>query len=368
MKVAHVFIRMPVGGAEDLVGDILRASPKNIETKVVCLCELGRVGEGLRERHPESVELLPCVRGKRFRTAAVAELAHWLTHNEIQLVHTHVYNAHVYGVLSARKAGIPVVMHHHKTHAQMRMRRKWVLRWLSRRAAAHITLSEQTRKDFSSAFHIPLSRIRCFVNPVDEDTFQPCRDLARLRSSLGLEPQQPLIGTVASLSPQKNHGLNVEMVTHLNGMGFNGRFLTFGEGGERSNLESAVEQAALTNFDLMGARRPISPWMQALDIFVLASTWEGQPMALLQALASGLPIAATRIEGNEAVLGSDHPALFDLDDPRAYAQTVWRLLSQPTFRQKVLRHQAVRRETLPTLQHYVNDLSSFYEGLASPAD
>lgn len=365
MKVAHVFIRMPIGGAEDLVGDIMRTAPARIETKILCLTELGRVGAGLQDTSPNNVSLLGCLRGKRFSPATVSKLADWLIQNGIQLVHTHVYNAHIYGVLAARKAGIPVVMHHHKTLAKMRLRRKWVLRWLSHRAAAHITLSDQTRQDFASAFRVPLDRIRVFINPVDEETFQPPQDRSALRRSLGLSPDLPLIGTVASLSPQKNHGLNVAMVSHLNEQGFTGRFLTFGEGGERSHIEQAIQQAGLTNFDLQGARRPIAPWIQALDAFVLASTWEGQPMALLQALACDLPIAASRIEGNEAVLGADHPALFDLDDPTGYANVVNRILKEPDFRRDVLNHQTRRRTTLPTLQNYVAELATFYEGVVS---
>jgi hypothetical protein len=53
MKVAHVFIRMPVGGAEDLVGDILRTVPEGVDMRVVCLQELGKVGESLQQQFPD---------------------------------------------------------------------------------------------------------------------------------------------------------------------------------------------------------------------------------------------------------------------------------------------------------------------------
>ena len=361
MKIAHVFIRMPVGGAEDLMGDILRTAPAGTEMRIVCLQELGKVGEALRDQFPGQVELLPWVSGKRFRFGAVLKLAKWLREQSVQIMHTHVYNAHVYGVLAARRAGIPAVMHHHKTYATMRWRRKLVLRALSHRTAAHITLSAQTRADLCRAFGIAPERVRVFINPMDEDTFHPAADRAALRQSLGLNATTPLIGTVAALTPPKNHLLNVTMTVKLNQLGFAGRFLAFGEGGERTRIAEAAQQQKLVNFELMGSRRPIAPWVQALDVFTLGSTWEGQPLALLQAMACELPIVASRIEGNEAVLGPEHPALFEVSDATAYAATVCRTLNDATFRSAVLAHQRRRRSELPTLRDYSRNLAEFYQ-------
>lgn len=365
MKVAHVFIRMPVGGAEDLVGDILRTVPEGVDMRIVCLQELGKVGESLQQQFPDHVKLLPWVPGKRFRLGAVLKLARWLREEGIQLMHTHVYNAHVYGLLAARRAGIPAVLHHHKTYANMRWRRKIILRALSHRAAAHITLSAQTREDLCRVFGISPGKVRVFINPVDEDTFHPAANSEQLRRSLDLNADAPLVGTVASLTPPKNHLLNVEMTSKLNELGFTGRFLAFGEGGELTRIAEAISQQKLSNFDLMGARRPISPWMQALNIFTLGSTWEGQPMVLLQALACELPIVASNIEGNAAVLGSDHPALFDVTDASAYANTVWRVLNDEVFRAAILAHQRRRKAELPMLCHYTRELIEFYQPLVS---
>lgn len=361
MKIAHVFIRMPVGGAEDLVGDLLRTAPVGTEVRVVCLQELGRVGASLQEQFPNQVVHLPWVPGKRFRLGAVLRLARWLRQEGIQIVHTHVYNAHVYGVLAAWRAGIRCIMHHHKTYAEMRWRRKLVLRALSHRAAAHITLSAQTRVDLCHALDIASEKVRVFVNPVDEDTFHPPKNRSQLRQLHGLSQDQALVGTVASLTPQKNHLLNVSMVKQLNTLGFTGRFLLFGEGKERERIAEAAARIPPDGFTLMGAKRPIAPWMQALDVFTLGSTWEGQPMVLLQALACGLPVVASRIEGNEAVLGEDHPALFDVADAESYARTVWRVLRDDAFRTQVLEHQNRRKASLPVLRDYARNLVAFYQ-------
>lgn len=87
-------------------------------------------------------------------------------------------------------------------------------------------------------------------------------------------------------------------------------------------------------------------------------------MALLQALACGLPIVASNIEGNAAVLGSDHPGLFDVNDASAYAENVWRVLNNTSFRTAILEHQTLRRAQLPSLRDYSCALAEFYRSVA----
>ncbi|MDB6003635.1 MAG: putative glycosyltransferase, partial [Prosthecobacter sp.] len=153
MKAMHVFISMPVGGAEDLVLSVVRNSQPGAAAEIVCLGELGVVGEEA-SHHGLAVYHLPLVRGKRFNLLAVFRLARWLRAQGVDVVHSHVYNAHVYAVLAARWAGIPAVMHHHKTFNRERRRRWLIMRALARWTAAQITLSEKTREDLIDALGI----------------------------------------------------------------------------------------------------------------------------------------------------------------------------------------------------------------------
>ena len=187
MKIAHVFIRMPVGGAEDLVGDILRTSPAGVDTRIVCLRELGKVGAALQEQFPGKVELLPWAPGKRFRLGAVLKLAHWLREQGIQLVHTHVYNAHVYGV--CRRAP----RRHSRRNASSQDPCGDALAAedpaacaVPPRRGAHHPFPRRRGRICAACLASPPEKVRVFVNPVDAVTFHPAADRARLRESLGL--------------------------------------------------------------------------------------------------------------------------------------------------------------------------------------
>jgi glycosyltransferase involved in cell wall biosynthesis len=336
MRIAHVFISMPVGGAEDLVLSIVRGTP---QAQAVCLKELGVAGESAAA-DGLAVTLLPILKGKRFSPTAVWRLSRWLRDQHIDIVHTQVYNAHVYGVLAAWLAGIASVMHHQKTFNRERRRRTLTMRLLSRLAACQITLSNQTKQDVMNALALPERKTAVLPNFVDASVFTPAQDRAALRASLGLPVDSPIIGGIASLNTQKNHSATVRMMSALLKKLPQARGLIFGEGPLRRELQKQIDELGIApQLTLAGNKRPILPWLQSLDLAVLPSTWEGQPMAILQALACGVPVICSRIEGNTAVLGSDAPGIFDLQNESEYADNVYAFFTDASYRRAVLEHQ-----------------------------
>jgi glycosyltransferase involved in cell wall biosynthesis len=137
-----------------------------------------------------------------------------------------------------------------------------------------------------------------------------------MRRTIGLPADGFLFGTVASLHEVKNHRAILEAMARVDGA----RAVFVGDGVERANLEKLAKERGIANRVIFaGRQRPAAPWFQALDAFILPSVWEGQPLALLQAVSCSLPILASRIEGNTAVLGERHPGLFDPADPAGLA-------------------------------------------------
>lgn len=367
MKVAHVFVTMPVGGAEDLVFSIVRHSAPGRLAEAVCIRDLGVAGEAaFQDGLP--VTLLPLLKGKgkRFSLAAVWKLSRWLRQERIKMVHTQVYNAHVYGVLAAWLAGIPSIMHHQKTFNRERRRRWWTMRALSWLAAKQVTLSEQTRSDVMHALGISADKTAVLPNFVDSTVYTPPKDRASLRVSLGLPVDAPLIGGIASLNSQKNHAATVRMMHGLLQRLPEAKAMIFGEGPLREELRAQIDSLGITGrVTLAGNKRPIVPWLQALDVMLLPSTWEGQPLVILQALACGVPIVSSRIEGNTAVLGVDDPGMFDLDDDAAYVERVHSSLTDPAFRLSLVQHQQRMQAAQPTFVDFLHQLDCIYHQAAS---
>lgn len=358
MRVAHIFITMPVGGAEDLVFSIVRAVP---DAQVVCLKELGVAGESAATEGL-AVTLLPILKGKRLNLLAAWRLARWLKKQRIEMVHTQVYNAHVYGVLAAWLAGIPCVMHHQKTFNRERRRRWWTMRALSWLAARQITLSEQTKQDVMSALSLPERKVAVLPNFVDGSIYMPTSNGPSLRASLGLPVEVPLIGGIASLNTQKNHAATVRMMADLLKKLPLARGFIFGEGPLRGELQAQIDALGIeSHLILAGNKRPIVPWLQALDLMVLPSTWEGQPMVILQALACGVPIICSRIEGNTAVLGEDDPGLFDLEKESDYVEKVHAFFTNIDYQQTLVKHQKRVHDAQPSFTDFLKQLDVIYQ-------
>jgi glycosyltransferase involved in cell wall biosynthesis len=134
--------------------------------------------------------------------------------------------------------------------------------------------------------------------------------------------------------------------------------MLFGEGQSRPLLERAIAENNLgEHLILAGRKRPVAPWIQSLDLFVLASHWEGQPLALLQALDCRIPILASRIEGNTALLTENHPGLFDPADHAGYAALLEQAVLDRSFRDYLIEFQErLPRPSLPELSQQLADL------------
>jgi len=364
VKVAFLFVSMPVGGAEDFLLSASRYLPPGIEPHFVCLRKLGVLGEEA-EKAGLKVDLVPVFPTKRMNPLGMLRLARWFRENDIKVVHAQSYHDQLFGVISAKLAGIRSIVHQQKTFLKLKGRKGFLIRHIYRWADHVIALSEETRRDLITAFALDPNEVSVVPNAIDPVVFQPATDRNGLRASLGLNAGDFLVGSVASLHHTKNHQATVSALALLAQKKIPlPKFMLFGEGEDRPLLERLIAEKHLEGrLILAGRKRPVAPWLQSLDLFVLASHWEGQPLALLQALDCRVPILASRIEGNVALLTPEHPGLFDPQDEVGYAELLQRACSEEAFREAILAFQtSLPRPSLPQLSEQLADL---YTRLAS---
>ena len=364
LRVAFVFVGMPVGGAEDLMVAVApHLAKQGIEPRFVCLRERGVLGDLVQKQgHP--VALVPAARSKRWSPLGTWRFARWLKENRINIVHSHTYHAHVYSVLAAALAGACSVLHQHKTIEKPKPHR-WVTTWMLVRAASGlVALSEKIREDLALSYGITPDRITVVPNAVDRTEFTPPVSKTAVRQQLGLPTGVFLLGSVASLQKVKNHNATIGVVSRLTSTHPDLRVVFIGEGPERLTLEQRVRNLGLeSKIRFVGNQRPVSPWIQALDLFVLASHWEGQSLAVLQAIACDVPVLASRIEGNTQTLGEDHPGLFDQTNLQEYVALVRRAMQDTGFRQELIISQA--RHRVPDTSEAAAKFGDLYRDLAA---
>jgi L-malate glycosyltransferase len=351
---------MPVGGAEDFAAVVSRYLPEPFEPVFLCLRDLGVMGEELR-RAGREVHCVRAAPGKRWNMAGILRVARWFRDQKIRLVHSQTYNTHAYVIPAARLAGVGCVLHQQKTFEPLRPHRMLMMRFLARSSHRVAALSERTRRDMIQEFRLRVEQTAVIPNVIDPAEFFPSHDPATLRTELGIAPEAFLIGSIGSLNAVKNHPLTLRAIAALRDAGLSFSAYLFGEGKDRPLLESMRNELKLDQLVLIpGNKRPLAPWMQVLDLVVHPSQAEGQSLALLQAIACRIPIIASRIEGNVAVLGENHPGLFDPNSLHEYRALLFRSLREEAFRNTLLAAQDRLAKDLPYAPRVARELGQLY--------
>jgi glycosyltransferase involved in cell wall biosynthesis len=144
-----------------------------------------------------------------------------------------------------------------------------------------------------------------------------------IRRALGIEPDHLMVLTIARFTPQKNYRALIDaaqlVVRRLPGV----RFVWVGDGPERGRMEDLALEAGLgRSANFVGVRNDAADLLSAADLFVLPSLFEGLPLSLLEAMALGLGIVATRIGGTCEALGDDYEWLVPPHDTKALAGAI----------------------------------------------
>jgi glycosyltransferase involved in cell wall biosynthesis len=182
-----------------------------------------------------------------------------------------------------------------------------------------------------------------------------------IRRELGLSVDDFVILAVGRLSRQKGFDILLEAFARAVDSMDSARLLIIGEGEDRAALTNTISRSGRGGqITLMGARSDIDHLLGAADLFVLPSRWEGLPLALLEALAAGLPIIATNVGDVLWATGRDGAVLIPPEDASALAAAICSLAGDAECRLS-LRHAAQRSATRFTdPSAYINTLIQVY--------
>ena len=144
-----------------------------------------------------------------------------------------------------------------------------------------------------------------------------------VRTELGLAENAPLVLTVARFAPQKDHDSLLTAAPQVLLQHPNARFVFVGDGPELDRIAERVGQDGLEqSVTLLGHRQDVPDLLAAADLFVLPSLFEGLPLVLLEAMAAGLPVVGTAVDGIIEAMGADHPFLVETGDPMLLASVI----------------------------------------------
>jgi len=288
--------------------------------RVIAVCPQGRPlsreleAAGLHPRLPRST-------GKA-DPAMVARLSVLIKRKQVDLVHTHLSTASLLGATAARLAGVPCLATVHGLNHRFCFRLADRLIAVSRAVKDH--LIEQGE---------PAGRIEVIYNGIDLFHWEALESQTEARRALGLPQEIVLVGSVGRLSPEKGHAVLVEAAAGLPQL----HLLLVGDGRERGRLRRlAVRLGMSERITLAGFLPDTRTATNAIDVFALPSLKEGLSISLLEAMAAGKPVIASRVGGvPEAVMEGFTGLLVTPGDAPALAGALRTLLFDQELRRRM---------------------------------
>ena len=293
LRVVHVVDSLEIGGLERLVHDMAIARGGD-RTSVACLVSVGPFGEALRKQGIR-VELIGKENGSLATVWRMWKHLRWL---QPDLVHCHNLTTLRYGAMAARLAGdLPVVMTKHGTVVTRTGVTRRLNRFLIRRA--DVVAVSREAMDIMDAWMPEDSRpVRCIANGISVVPFEDLPSREEARAQLGRPTPSFVVGIVARVTPDKGHLVLVDAFAGILNKIPGALLLIVGDGVWLPTVKARIRELGLERSVLaLGERQDVPAILAALDVFCLPSETEGMPMTVLEAMAAGLPVVASKVGG-----------------------------------------------------------------------
>jgi len=355
-KVLHVITRLDWGGSAQVVMQtVLGHDQKQFEPLVVMGTPYGVEAQGGHEAMEENCRRLSRagVRWVRIPTLVrnihpIKDLAAWwalwrLFHREQPaIVHTHTSKAGALGRLAAGLAGVPVVVHTphgHIFYGHFGRIASWVFvqmeRLLARWMTRCIALTEDERQEYRVRGIGRADQVAVVPSSIELDRFQRAGGGGRNGFPPGFEcpAGATIVGSVGWLTPVKGHRYLIEALAKLKPAYPNVCGVIVGSGELHRELEVLSEKLGIrSSLRFLGRRSDVAECVAAMDVFVLPSLNEGMGRALVEAMAAGRPVVASRVGGVPTVVEDRVTGLLvPPGDADALASAIQALLDRPAW-------------------------------------
>jgi glycosyltransferase involved in cell wall biosynthesis len=365
--VIHVVISLAHGGLERLVVNWTHARNQNSpgSTSICCLDEPGELAGEIAD---DAVCSLNAVRGRfpydRDAVAALCSLA--AARGENTVLHSHNLAAQQYAALARKKAGFRHVNTQHgaNVHNQSFLNRiRSVI--LTRQTDAVVAVAESTARAMQKRFGIPARRIRVIPNGIDAEALPEPFSAGDLRFRLGLGANSIVVGSIGRLDPVKGYdrliGILPELRTHLNVV-----LLLIGEGPSRADLEMQAQNLGVSDHVVFaGFRNDAQRYLSVFDLFALPSRNEGLSVALLEAMAAGVPVMVTDVGESRRVIDDGRAGWLLPEDDRQWVSCIQAALQSQEDAAENASRAKLRVRELYSMHSAMRAYENLYQGTHS---
>jgi sugar transferase (PEP-CTERM/EpsH1 system associated) len=363
VKVMHVMFALQPGGMEFGVLKVVNGMNRTRVQSSIC-STTPAVGD-MKSFVSHDVPVFELQRNPGNDPRLVWALYRLFRRERPHVVHTHAWGTLIEGIVAARMARVPTVVHGEHGTLQLRGYQTRIQRWAWGRTDRVLSVSRKLAERMAATTGFEGKRIQTIQNGVDFSRFSPAlREPSR--TALGLPADAVVIGTAGRLVPVKDHANLIDALAIARDRGCGLTTLIAGEGPLRPALEAQIADRGLAaQVKLLGQRADIERIMAALDIFVLPSKSEGMSNTILESMASGAATLATRVGGAEELVEDGRTGLLvPPSDPGALAAALVRLASDRPGRAAMGAAARLKAESEFSLARMLRDYETLYLDVA----
>lgn len=367
-KVIHIIDNFRLGGAQTFLRDLVIQQNRNglIEPHVCSLVGKNWISDQVEEA---GIRLFSFDVDRRNPVDIVKisfRLFSLIKKNNYDLVHTHLNIANILGRLIAIIARKPVIVHEQRNEKEVINNIEILFSiTLNLKTSKVICVSESTRSFNIDVKRVPAAKIVIIPNSIDLNIFSPKSVFLKrsnLLSDLGMEFAEYIVIGVGRLVKEKRYDLFLMTAHQVLKKKTNVIFLIVGDGDQRGELERLSTDLGLSsNVRFLGERAKVVDYLGNSDLFLLLSDFEGLPLTILEAMAMGLPIVATDVDGTGEVLSQGGGILIERNNYLQAAKSVLGLLDDPLKRRKLAEEGQCIVQAQYNIKSIVKQIDKVYE-------
>ena len=362
-RVLHIIDSLHLGGAQEVVLNLATCGSKRFHHEVATMHGRGIYWNRLKQVGVKVHSLSP----HKFVPLYLASIPWRLVADRPDILHCHLIPSNIIAKPLGALLGVPVIINHDHTNDTRRAESRFLLALdrFSNRFAKHIVAVSASCRDFLiTREFIPEKDVTLVPNAIDLQRFSPSavrREEARV--ALGLPPSVRVIAGVGRLNPQKNFSLFLDIASQLTARFSDLHFLLAGDGPEEKMLREKAATLGLSDrVTFSGYVADTRQVYLAADVLLMPSRYEGLPMTLLEAMAMGLPVVASQLDGIAEVIGDGREGfLAPSDDASLFVERISALLQDASLSSRLAKNARAKIEASFSVERMTSAVESIYD-------
>ncbi len=356
INIAHLIGSVGMGGAEQQVVQLSNYLDESLFNKHVIV--LWDKVTGFKKNLNKDVKYFSVQYRRRYMPLGIVRLFLYLKRQKIDVLHTHMYDPNKIGTITGRLAGVPVIVtSEHGKNPWKKSRHRFVEKQIIDKIAdKRVAVSKDIRF---------LRITKDGVNPEKIITIPNGIPVSKYKAEIN-HKSKIIIGCLGRLIEAKDYFSMFEVVKLLKKKSFNVELHVAGDGHLKRELIQFISDASLKeSIKLLGFQQP-QEFFKKIDIFAMSSIREGMPVALLEAMSCGLPVAATKVGGIlEVIIDGWNGLLSDAGKPEELSKNIESLIKDPALCIKIGKNARIRVSEKYDIKKISEKFAGLYQKLLS---